>query len=480
VTADAGIDRETLTDKSTSFDSAASHIPDGAAVQETFWDFGDGVRTTGETVTHSFAKPGTYTVKLRLTTDQGEGEDTVTVRVFKDVLIVLTDESVPQDQLQLRREQAADQGALLFAVRAHSSGPEGVVEDELAQQLLNSPIEITRSPLIITWTSGSIGVNAVSKFAQQFRQSPTLNLNDVGLTDKGIVIMSDAPLAVLAPPGQTVFDQLRPTYVVLTRPSALELIIKNPSTDAAQTALVSSPLEYRLLGTFSARTVSDITPANFLSFGLSLLINKGVPINSIVLILMLPLIATILSFARQFIGIRAFGLITPTLTTLSFLVLGLRYGLIVFAAVLIAGTVTRVLLRRLRLLYLPRMALVLTSVSLSMLLLLGVGAAINPVHIASFSVFPALILMILAEEFIAVQFKSGARSAFTITAWTVLLSIAGYYIVSWQLLRLFLLAYPEVVLLTIPANILLGRWSGLRLTEYIRFRRLLNYAKPVQ
>jgi hypothetical protein len=130
-------------------------------------------------------------------------------------------------------------------------------------------------------------------------------------------------------------------------------------------------------------------------------------------------------------------------------------------------------------LYLPRMALVLTSVSLGMLLLLGIGSATGTITTASFSIFPTLILIILAEEFIAVQFKSGARAAFTITAWTLLLSIAGYYIVSWQLLRTLLLSYPEVILLTIPLNILIGRWTGLRLTEYFRFRTLLRYGRTL-
>jgi len=76
-----------------------------------------------------------------------------------------------------------------------------------------------------------------------------------------------------------------------------------------------------------------------------------------------------------------------------------------------------------------------------------------------------------------VQFTSGARSALTITAWTLLLSIACYYIVSWELLRTIVISYPEVIILGIPINILLGRWSGLRVTEYFRFRKLLRYSQ---
>lgn len=172
---------------------------------------------------------------------------------------------------------------------------------------------------------------------------------------------------------------------------------------------------------------------------------------------------------------KAFGLVTPAMTTLSFLVMGLPYGLLIFLSILLSGTLTRLAMRKLHLLYLPRMALVLTGVSLAILIVFGLGAATDNTALASFSIFPILILTLLAEEFIALQFKSGARKALTVTAWTLGLAIGCYFIVSWQIVRTLFVSYPEIVLLAIPINILLGRWTGLRLTEYIRFRRLLSH-----
>lgn len=288
-------------------------------------------------------------------------------------------------------------------------------------------------------------------------------------------MLSDTPFGVLAPSAQNTFDQLEPSYVILTKPQGMELLTKNLSAQEAQEAIVTSPITHRLLGTFSARTVRDLGITNFMSFAINFLVNRGVPINNIILILMLPVIATILAFSRQVIGLKAFGLITPAMTTLSFLVLGLQYGLLVFSVVLAAGTFTRLLLRKLHLLYLPRMGLVLTMVSLSILGLYGIGIVTQQTTLLSFSIFPILILILLAEEFISVQFTSGAKRAFTITAFTLGLSIGCYLIVSWQLMRTIIVSYPEVVLLAIPINIILGRWTGLRLTEYFRFRKLFRY-----
>jgi hypothetical protein len=50
--------------------------------------------------------------------------------------------------------------------------------------------------------------------------------------------------------------------------------------------------------------------------------------------------------------------------------------------------------------------------------------------------------------------------------------VACYYVVSWDVLTTFILAYPEALLLTFVINILMGKWVGLRISEYIRFRAI--------
>ncbi len=473
----AGPVRSTLVGKTITFDSTSSTIPPETQVQEILWNFDDGIRTTGDKVTHAYTKPGTYLVKLIITTEQGTSEDTTEVRIFDRVMIVLADASASDEQLQISQQQAAEKGLLLLILKARSGGPEVLIEEELTQQLLDARNELAASSLIVAWTSGGVGPNVLSKFAQHLRQQPEDVFADLAITTKGIIMLTQTPFGVLSRTAQSVFSQLHPAYVLLTRPEALSLLFAVSTPDQARLVIFDSPIDHLLLGSFSERAISDLGPTNFMSFGLNFLVNRGVPINNIILILMLPVIATILSFARQVIGIKAFGLITPAMTTLSFLVMGLPYGLAVFIVVLLSGTLTRMLLRRLRMLYLPRMALGLTRASLAILVLLGLGVVTERAATLSFSIFPILILTVLAEDFIAVQFKSGARTALTTTAWTLLLVIVCYYIVSWQLLRTFLLSYPEIILLAIPINIALGRWTGLRLTEYLRFRKLLRYVQ---
>lgn len=479
VQAEIGEHQTTLTDKPLTFDISKSTLPPDTTINEIVWDFGDGIRTTGEKVTHTYTKPGTYTVRLLIFTGATRAEDSAEIRVFDHAILLLADTSISDEQLALQSEQAAQEGILLLILKAKSNGPEALIEDELTQALIATRADVARTHLIISWTSGAIGPNVLSRFIQTVRQTDGQAVDSLDLAHKGIIILSDATFAVLSPTAQSTWDQLKPAYVILTRPDALPLLYPTTESDKARSNIVNSPIDNRQFGSFSSRAISDIGPTNFMSFGINYLINGGVPINNIVLILMIPIIATLLAFARQVIGIKAFGLITPAMTTLSFLVMGLGAGLIVFIVVLLSGSLIRVALKKLRLLYLPRMALVLTATSLAILLMLGIGTAFDSTTTLSFSIFPILILTILAEEFIAVQFTRGLRTALRITAWTLLLSILCYFIMSWQLLRITLLSYPEFVLLTIPINIALGRFTGLRLVEYIRFRELLRHTKQL-
>ena len=203
--------------------------------------------------------------------------------------------------------------------------------------------------------------------------------------------------------------------------------------------------------------------------------NQGVPQEAILLILMLPIIATFIAFLRQIVGIKAFGIYTPLIITFAFLAMEqLRYGIVIFVAVIISGLLMRFVLKPFRLLYLPRVAIMLSVVALIILCLLVFGGYFKRTGLAAVSVFPILIMITLVEKFVAVQIEKGNRTAMVLALETLVISLFGYYIASWNLLKDFILAYPWTIFLTLPINIFLGRWTGLRLSEYVRFRAILK------
>ena len=58
---------------------------------------------------------------------------------------------------------------------------------------------------------------------------------------------------------------------------------------------------------------------------------------------------------------------------------------------------------------------------------------------------------------------------------TVLAALVCVFIIQWPLFQSVILAYPELILLTFIVNIILGRWTGLRLVEYFRFREVFKH-----
>ena len=218
----------------------------------------------------------------------------------------------------------------------------------------------------------------------------------------------------------------------------------------------------------------ELTFFNFFSYWTHFAIEKGVPKEMIVLILMFPIIATIIAFIRQIIGLKTLGVYIPSILTISFLATGIKVGLIFFISILIVGTLVRLILRKLRLLYLPRIALLLTIVSLVTFGFVVLGAYLNLTQLTSMTIFPMLIMIILVERFIDSQIEKGTKQALILTLETLIISVLCYFLMISGKVQNLILTYPGMILLLIIINLLLGRWTGLRLTEYFRFKPVIR------
>lgn len=218
-----------------------------------------------------------------------------------------------------------------------------------------------------------------------------------------------------------------------------------------------------------------LTIFNFMSYAAQKAIDAGVSREMLVLVLMFPIVATIIAFVRQMIGLKTLGVYIPSILAISFFATGIKTGLLFFILILLAGTLIRLFLLKLRLLYLPRIALILTFVSLVTFGFIIFAANFQITNMAAMSVFPMLIMIILVERFINVQIEKGFQEGILLTLETLLVSILCYFFIASTAIQNFVLHYPGIIMLVIIAfNVLLGRWSGLRLTEYFRFREVIK------
>lgn len=206
------------------------------------------------------------------------------------------------------------------------------------------------------------------------------------------------------------------------------------------------------------------------------IVNFGVSEVTIALILMLPIVATFITFARQVIGIRGFGIYITLIIAFAFVATQLKYGLVIFFVVVLSGTFFRLLIKKMRILYLPRMAIILTGVTLDVFLMFFFGSYFKIKGLQLISIFPILITTLIVERFVSAQIERDFKTAVLMTIETLILAIISYFIINWSFLQQLLLNFSLFALaLVLLFNYILGRWTGLRVSEYFRFRELLEY-----
>ena len=175
---------------------------------------------------------------------------------------------------------------------------------------------------------------------------------------------------------------------------------------------------------------------------------------------------------RTVIGLRTFGTFSPTLLALAFVYNDWRSGLCIFFVVIATGFVSRTVLDRLKLLLVPRLGIILTLVV--MLMVLGI-AVMNYFDLAPGGrtvLLPMVILTNLVERFYVTTEEDSIFEAIRLLAGSALMALVIYLLLRWPSLGSLLFNYPELHFFTVVVLILIGRYTGYRLTDLIRYRDL--------
>ena len=223
--------------------------------------------------------------------------------------------------------------------------------------------------------------------------------------------------------------------------------------------------------------LGPVWPVNPLKYAIRAAVVTGVPANTIVLLLLLPLVAMVIAAFRHLIGLRGFGIFLPAALSVVFVATGPIVGIGLFLVIVASSTIPRIILRRLKLKlqYLPRMAMILWFVVLGVLAVLFAAPFIRQPNLANVSIFPVLILVLLAEDFSRVQLGKSIKTAINLTTETLILALVSYIFLTFKSLQIFALLNPELLLLGVfIVDLMLGRYIGLRFIELWRFRKLIS------
>jgi len=455
------------------FDASPSFILDNGSPAVYEWDFGDeSGNFYNEEVVHMYDKPGKYRVSLTVRQAREEATITRDIFVYEKLLILLTDVTEKRENIENLRADAAEQGTFVFLIESFDSTTAFISEEELAQKLADHVSLLQDAESIVIWTTRGSGINALTRLVQDSKTSGDTEVLD-SINGKNIVVITDENLNTLGRIMQGNFNIIQPKQIIITRQFELKNLVDADNADDFLADLERSVSDYNLINAETGR----ISIWNSISYLVNFMIANGIPSNTIVLLLMLPVIATIIAILKQVVGITTFGLYTPSIITLSFLALGLKFGMMILIIIILTGAVLRNVLDRFRLLHIPRVAIVLTISTLIILLTLALGTYLGVSRIATIAVFPMLIMTTLAEKFVSALGGKGYYAALLLMLETMGVSLLCYYVVEWQYLQNLILGHPEIILLLILVNYGLGRWTGLRLTEYVRFREVMKHTE---
>ena len=190
------------------------------------------------------------------------------------------------------------------------------------------------------------------------------------------------------------------------------------------------------------------------------------------IVLMLPLGALLLVLIRNVIGFKTLGTFMPVLIALAFRETELLRGVVLFVLIVLAGLTVRAYLERLQLLLVPRLAAVLSTVVLMMVAFSIISHHLDLGAGLSIALFPMVILTMTIERMMVVWDELGAGEAFSQGAGSLAAAVAAYLVMNIDAVQHLIFVFPELLLVVVAMLLLLGRYSGYRLTELPRFKVL--------
>ena len=201
----------------------------------------------------------------------------------------------------------------------------------------------------------------------------------------------------------------------------------------------------------------------------------GLPIQTqavFSILLLVPIGAFLMVVLRNVIGIKTFGTFMPVLIALAFRETRLLWGLILFVVVVAVGLGMRFYLEKLHLLLAPRLAAVLIIVVLILATISVVSHRLGLETGLSVALFPLVIMAMAIERMSIVWEERGALEALEEGGGTLLIAALAYLVMSLDLVQHLVFVFPELLLVVLAATLLLGRYSGYRLLEVLRFKAL--------
>lgn len=223
------------------------------------------------------------------------------------------------------------------------------------------------------------------------------------------------------------------------------------------------------------------------------LLSGGVEKYTLLFIISLPVIYTIINISKYIVGLKISSIYSIIATVFLYYSIGfalsssdgnnfgngvniaegIKYGSLIIFILLAVITLSYFGIKKLHMHYSPKITLVMIFISISFIAIVITGKVLQIPYLYKLAPISIVLLSIIAEEILSNYIISKLVTTISITIQTIIVSGLCFILISMQLFQDFMLNYPWIILIMLLINFAVGKYTGLRLTEYFRFYDLL-------
>lgn len=215
------------------------------------------------------------------------------------------------------------------------------------------------------------------------------------------------------------------------------------------------------------------------------LMDLGISEDLMLVLTFTPILITMTTISRYITGIKTFGIYSPLILAFSYYFMGARQAIIITILVILSSGVIRNLFKKVRLHYLSRLSIVYGGnvlVILSFIALTSFIPSDNPIFdFRNIQPIPLIMIISITDRFMANYIKKDLVTTLRLTGETLVISILGWLVMRFETVREFFINNLIFVIpLSLVVNYAVGKYSGLRWTELIRFNQVIKNVEKTE
>ncbi|MDQ7009076.1 MAG: 7TM domain-containing protein [Candidatus Gracilibacteria bacterium] len=387
---------------------------------------------------------------------------TIKLFIYKDInYLILDNKYIKEDKIDLYIEKANNEG--VFTNILIKSNEKDLKQENIIKKILSNNIHISHKYITVLGNKNFI-FSTISQLSKEIKDSNS----DIKIN---LVLISPFNTDVLKNYIQNfISNKAWIEYILLLPESSKSQIWLNPSNinDLEENLKIK---EYEYININKDSKISEIL---FISKFINSLSNNGISNIYIYLIILIPFLFTLISIFKHLVGLTPIGIIIPIGLTLLLFQIGIISTSIIFFGLIIINLILGKLTNKYTLLYTPKISFIIIINLVVIMLLLDILFMYDLIYINISDTLFIILFIVISERFISVVLsKEFSEYKYNLLN-TILFALVSYLIFSISYIQTITLAYPEIILILIPINFIIGKFTGLRITEYFRFKEIIK------